>query len=65
MSVCKWYHVCPMKKYYQLGKLEKKWITKYCKGEWFKCVRYELEERGEAHLDSMLPDGTIDPKLEE
>jgi hypothetical protein len=33
-------------------------------GEWSSCVRYRLEEQGTCHPDSMLPDGTIDRKLE-
>lgn len=65
MSDCKWYPVCPMKYYYELGKLEKKWIENYCKGDWKRCVRYKLEEKGEFHPNYMLPDGTINPKLEE
>lgn len=60
---CKWFHLCPMKRYYEEGKLDKKWIELYCKGDWESCVRYYLEENGEFHPDNMLPDGTIDEKL--
>jgi len=31
---CKWYPVCPMKRFYEKGKLDKKWIERYCKGNW-------------------------------
>jgi len=35
----------------------------YCKGDWSKCVRYEMEETGHYHPDNMLPDGSIDDDL--
>ncbi len=60
---CKWYAVCPMKRFYEEGKLDKKWIEMYCKGDWESCKRYQMEEEGRAHPDWMLPDGTLDKKL--
>jgi uracil-DNA glycosylase family 4 len=60
---CKWYPVCPMKRFYDKGNLDKKWIELYCKGDWESCVRYQMEEKGEIHPDWMLPDGTIDKNL--
>ncbi len=60
---CKWYTVCPMKRFYEEGKLDKKWIEMYCKGDWESCKRYQMEEEGKAHPDWMLPDGTLDKKL--
>lgn len=54
---CKWYRVCPMKMYYEEGKLDKKWIEQYCKNDWENCVRYKMEESGIPHPDNMLPDG--------
>ncbi len=62
-SECKWYPCCPMKYFYEDGMLDKKWIDRYCKGNWEKCIRYWKEERGEPHPDEMLPDGTIDDSL--
>ncbi len=29
---CKWYQVCPMKRSYKNGKLDKQWIDNYCNG---------------------------------
>jgi hypothetical protein len=58
-KVCKWYDVCPMKRFYEQGKLEKKWIEQYCKGDYRSCVRYRMEERGEFHPDNMLPNGEL------
>ena len=60
---CKWYQVCPMKKFYEQGKLDKKWIELYCKGDWDNCVRYHMEENGKSHPDNMMPDGSIDYSL--
>jgi len=59
MKNCKWYPVCPMKWFYEQGKLNKKWIEMYCKGDWKSCVRYQMEESDKYHPDNMLPDGTI------
>jgi len=63
LSECKWYPVCPMKRFYSAGMLESKWIELYCKGDWKSCVRYKMEENSEAHPDWMLPDGSIDARL--
>lgn len=55
---CKWYYCCPMKRFYHTGKIKCKWIELYCHGNWKYCKRYQMEEKGEYHSDSMLPDGT-------
>lgn len=60
---CKWFQVCPMKRYYEKGLLDEKWIEDYCYNNGKNCVRYQMEERGEYHPDWMLPDGSIDKKL--
>ncbi|MCD4670283.1 MAG: uracil-DNA glycosylase [Actinomycetia bacterium] len=60
---CKWYPVCPMKRFYEKGKLNKKWVELYCKGDWESCIRYQMEERAAPHPDRMLPDGSIDERL--
>lgn len=52
-----------MKKFFERGKLPKKWITHYCMGDWESCKRYYMEENCISHPDWMLPDGTIDEKL--
>ena len=61
---CKWYPVCPMKRFYEEGKLDKRWIELYCKGDWRSCIRYQMEERGQYHPDWMLPDGSLNKGLE-
>ncbi len=63
-DVCKWYPLCPMKWFFENGKLDGKWVNDYCFGDWTKCVRYEMEESGKYHPDNMLPDGKIDERLQ-
>ena len=63
MAECKWYPACPMKYFFEKGKLDKKWVEDYCRGEWRNCVRYHLEEEGRSHPDWMLPNGILDEKL--
>lgn len=60
---CKWYPVCPLRIFYEQGKLDKSWIELYCKGTWLNCIRYQMEENGESHPDNMMPDGSIDDNL--
>lgn len=62
---CRWYPVCPMKRFYQAGRIDKYWIETYCNGNNTECVRYQMEERGEYHPDLMLPDGTCDESLKD
>ena len=52
-----------MKRYFEEGKLDIKWIDGYCKGNYRRCIRREMEEKGKYHPDNMLPDGTINEKL--
>ncbi len=61
--ICKWYPVCPIKRFYEEGKLEKIWVEKYCWNNNEKCARYQLEERGEPHPDNLLPNGEVRKEL--
>ena len=65
LNDCKWFPSCPMKRFYEAGRLERKWIELYCKGDRKSCVRYEKEEQGRYHPDWMLPDGSLDVSLKE
>ncbi|MFP4035825.1 MAG: uracil-DNA glycosylase [Desulfovermiculus sp.] len=60
---CKWHRLCPMRRFYEQGKLDRIWIELYCTGDWSRCVRFEKEEQGIPHPDWMLPDGTLDENL--
>lgn len=62
-KVCKWYEACPLKRFYEEGKLEKNWIEEYCKGNNKRCVRYRMEEYGIPHPDNLLPNGEIRKEL--
>ncbi|MFO8109639.1 MAG: uracil-DNA glycosylase [Thermoplasmata archaeon] len=59
LSVCKWYPLCPMKRFYEEAKIERKWVELYCKGDWKSCVRFQKVEKSEPHPASMLPNGEI------
>ena len=60
---CKWFPVCPMKRFTEQGRLDPKWVESYCKRDWRRCVRRQMEARGEYHPDWMLPDGSLDERL--
>jgi len=63
-KTCKWFPVCPMKFYWEAGKLDDKWIKNFCHGDWLSCVRYQKEEAGIFHPDNLLPDGQVDERLD-
>jgi DNA polymerase len=63
LNECKWYSVCPMKRFYEAGRLERKWIELSCKGDWQNCLRYKMVEQGHYQFDWMLPDGSLDENL--
>jgi len=62
-DVCEWYDVCPLKRFYEEGRLDEKWIREYCRGGYSRCVRKKMEDEGLYHPDNMMPDGTIDEEL--
>jgi len=62
-KVCKWFSVCPLKRFHEQGRIDEKWIREYCYGNYSTCKRKEMEEKGLHHADNMMPDGTIDKNL--
>lgn len=56
---CKWYSCCPIRVYTEEGRLSRKWIEDYCLLANKRCIRYQMEERGESHSDQLLPDGEM------
>jgi len=62
-NICKYFDVCPIKRFYEEGKIGIDWVKNYCFRGGKSCRRYEMEERGIYHPDNMLPDGTIDSGL--
>ena len=61
---CKWYFCCPIKRFVEEDKLDKKWVKDYCLIGNKDCVRYKMEESNEPHPDNLLPNGEIRSGLE-
>ena len=62
-QTCRWFYLCPIKRFYDMGRLSKEWIDQYCKGDWESCIRFQKEQHFIPHPDNMLPDGNIDQNL--
>ena len=64
-KVCRWYNeTSGMKRAYDHGLLDKKWIEEYCWDGGKECVRKKkFEEEGYISPDYVLPDGTVDENL--
>jgi len=60
---CKWLDVCPLRKFEKEGLISGKWRREYCEGDYTRCKRYQMTERGEPHSDNMMPDGSIEEKI--
>jgi hypothetical protein len=63
---CKWYDMCPLRRFERQGELDKTWQRNYCKSDanWQNCKRYQAEEKGVFHPDNMLPNGQIDESID-
>lgn len=66
-NVCRWYNeTSGIKRFYDKGLLDKKWIEKYCWNRGKDCVRKKrFEEEGYVSPDYVLPDGTVDKNLKD
>ena len=64
VEICPYYNVCPMKSFYEEGKISKFWLENYCFKNGRNCKRKEMEEKGIPHPDNMLPNGEIDESLD-
>ena len=64
-NLCCWYdETSAMKRAYDLGKIDQKWIENYCWNGGKDCLRKErFEKEGYISPDYVLPDGSEDPKL--
>jgi len=67
MNRCRWYdQTSGMKRAYDKGLLDKKWIENYCLNGGKNCIRKKrFEEEGFVSPDYVLPDGTVDEKLKQ
>ena len=63
--MCRWYNeTSGMKRAYDAGLLDRKWIEDYCWKGGEGCVRKKrFEEEGYVSPDYVLPDGTVDERL--
>ena len=64
-NLCVWYdETSAIKRAYDEGRLDKKWIEEYCWNGGKGCVRKKrFEEEGYVSPDYVLPDGSIDEGL--
>ena len=60
-NFCRWYNeTSGVKRAYDLGLIDKKWVENYCWKGGKGCVRKKrFEEEGYVSPDYILPDGTI------
>ena len=52
-----------MIRFYEEGRLEKRWIEEYCLVANPECTRKQLDKAGIYHPDNMLPDGSVRKEL--
>ena len=62
-KICEWYKICPIKRFYEEGKLDKKWVENYCFQNGENCKRLEMVNKRIACAGNVLPDGEIDESL--
>ena len=60
-TFCRWYNeTSGVKRAYDLGLINRKWVEQYCWAGGEGCVRKKrFEEKGYVSPDYVLPDGTI------
>ena len=63
--ICRWYDgTSGMKRAFDAGMLDKKWIDDYCMNDGKNCVRKKrFENEGYVSPDYVLPNGMVDEKL--
>ena len=66
-KTCRWYdETSGMKRAYDQGKLDGRWIKQYCLNDGIDCVRKRrFETEGVVSPDYILPDGTVDESLKQ
>jgi len=64
-NLCPWYdHTSAIKRAYDKGKIDKKWVEDYCWNGGEGCVRKKrFEEEGYVSPDYVMPDGSVNKKL--
>lgn len=66
-DMCVWYNESSgVKRAYDLGLIERKWVENYCWNGGKGCVRKKrFEEEGYVSPDYVLPDGTVSERVRE
>jgi len=66
-NLCVWYNeTSGVKRAYDLGLIDLKWVENYCWNGGKDCVRKRrFEEEGHVSPDYVLPDGTISQRVKE
>lgn len=66
-NLCRWYNgTSGVKRAYELGLIDKKWVANYCWAGGRECIRKKrFEEEGYVSPDYVLPDGTISEKVKD
>ncbi|MEA3400003.1 MAG: uracil-DNA glycosylase [Armatimonadota bacterium] len=64
-DLCRWYNeTSAIKRAYDQGLIERKWVEDYCWNGGEGCVRKpRFEQEGYVSPDYVLPDGTVSEKL--
>jgi uncharacterized protein YodC (DUF2158 family) len=64
-ALCKWYNTTSsVKRAYDLGLIDKKWVENYCWKDGKGCVRKKrFEEEGYVSPDYVLPDGSVNERV--
>ena len=60
---CKWFNICPLRRFEKERKLNLVWRNKYCLGNFQKCQRYIETLKEVSHPANILPDGSINKSL--
>jgi len=66
-NFCRWYNeTSGVKRAYDLGLIDKRWVEDYCERGGEGCVRKKrFEEEGYVSPDYILPDGSVSERIKE
>jgi uracil-DNA glycosylase len=56
---CRYFSCCPLRRFEESGEIGETYKRRFCEGEFEKCVRFKMEEKGMPHPDRLMPDGKM------